>query len=346
MTATTPDAESAPDRSLRPDASPLAPDQSGPARLGFAVKVLGNGGMKDHDARRWQSGPHLRVSIGFLDAIFDYLGETGIRMYRISSDIAPYVTHPEMPRFHRQIAECAAELAALGAKARRLGLRLSMHPSQYIVLNSPDERVARSALADFDYHADFLDALGMGPDGKIVTHVGGVYGNRAAAMTRWVERYERLPDKVRRRLVLENDEISYPVADTLAIHERTGVPLVFDILHHRVNDPVGIPPAEACRRCAATWPAGQTPKIHYSSQRAAEREITRRDRATNERRVTMQAAKAGQHDDFIDADDFLAFLALTPDLRYDAMLEAKQKDLALLRLRQAIAAAGLQWRIW
>ncbi len=317
-----------------------------PSRLGFAVKVLGNGGMKDHDARRWRSGPHLSVSLGFLDAIFDYLGEQEIRMYRISSDVAPYVTHPEMPQFHGQIEECAVELAALGDKARRLDLRLSMHPSQYIVLNSPDERIARSAVADFTYHAAFLDALGTGSEAKIVTHVGGVYGDRAAAIDRWVERYGRLPEPVRRRLVLENDEISYPVADTLTIHERTGVPLVFDILHHRVNDPVGLTPEAAFRRCAATWPAGQSPKLHYSTQRTAERKITRRDRATNEPKVTRQPAKAGQHDDFIDPADFLAFFRATSGLRYDVMLEAKQKDLALIRLRAAIAAAGLRDRIW
>jgi UV DNA damage endonuclease len=302
--------------------------------------------MKDHDGRRWQSGPHLGVSIGFLDAIFGYLAETGIRMYRISSDVAPYATHPDLPQFHGQIEECAEKLAALGAKARRLDLRLSMHPSQYIVLNSPDERIAAAAVADFAYHAAFLDALGLGPEAKIVTHVGGVSGDRAAAIDRFVVRYERLPAAVRRRLVLENDEISYPVVDTLRIHERTGVPLVFDILHHRVNDPTGMPPAEACRRCVATWPAGETPKIHFSTQRVAEREVTRRNRTTGERSTSRRAAKAGQHDDWIDPVDFLAFLGETAGLRYDVMLEAKQKDLAVLALRRAIAAAGLRERIW
>ncbi len=316
------------------------------ARLGFAVKVLGRSGLKSNDSRRWQSGPHLRVSLEYLAAIFDYLAETEIRMYRISSDIAPYVTHPDLPQFHHQIDECRQELATLGTRARDLDLRLSMHPSQYIVLNSPDERIAVAAVRDFIYHADFLDALGVGPEAKIVTHVGGAYGDRDAAMHRFVRRYETLPENVRARLVLENDEISYPIADTLAVHERTGVPLVFDILHHRVNDPVGIPPEEACRRCVATWRDGQTAKIHYSTQRAAERKVTRRNRATGEPTTARQAAKAGQHDDWIDPDDFLAFLAAAPDLRYDVMLEAKQKDLALLKLREAIASADLGARIW
>ena len=315
-------------------------------RLGFAVKVLGRSGLKEADSRRWQSNPHLRVSIGFLDAIFDYLAESGIRMYRISSDVAPYATHPEMPRFHNQIAECAVELAALGAKARRLDLRLSMHPSQYIVLNAPVERIAEAAVRDFVSHAAVLDAMGLGPEAKIVTHVGGVYGDRAAAAERWVERYLDLPAAVRSRLVLENDEISWSVPEIVAIHRRTGVPLVFDILHHRVNNPAAEDPAVACRRCLDTWPPGQTPKIHFSTQRRAEREVTRRHRTTGERTTNLRPAKPGQHDDWIDPDDFVAFLRALPDRRFDVMLEAKQKDLALLRLRDAIAAAGLQNRVW
>jgi UV DNA damage endonuclease len=314
--------------------------QSLPARLGFAVKVLGREGLKSNDARRWQSGPHLTVSIGYLHAIFDYLAETGIRMYRVSSDVAPYVTHPDMPQFHGQIEESRDELAALGERARALDLRLSMHPSQYIVLNSPVERVAASAVADFAYHARFLDALGAGPEAKIVTHVGGVYGDRAGAMTRFVDRYAALPEAVRRRLVLENDEVSYGVDDTLRVHEGCGVPLVFDILHHRVNNPAEWSPEEAARRCWATWPADQTPKIHYSSQRALARTPRKgADPAT-------ARAKAGEHDDWIDAADFLQFVRATADVRFDVMLEAKAKDLALLRLRGEIEAAGLADRIW
>ncbi|MDP8907910.1 MAG: UV DNA damage repair endonuclease UvsE, partial [Chloroflexota bacterium] len=179
------------------------------ARLGFAVKVLGRPGLKSNDSRRWQSGPHLRVSLEYLAAIFAYLAETEIRMYRISSDIAPYITHPDLPQFHHQIDECRQELATLGMRARELDLRLSMHPSQYIVLNSPDERIATAAIRDFVYHAEFLDALGVGPEAKIVTHVGGAYGDRDAAMDRFVRRYETLPANVRARLVLENDETLY-----------------------------------------------------------------------------------------------------------------------------------------
>jgi UV DNA damage endonuclease len=311
-----------------------------PNRLGFAVKVLGRSGLKSNDARRWQSGPHLRVSLAYLDAILDYLRDTDIRMYRISSEIAPYITHPEMPQFHGQIEESDVELRSVGAKIRKMDLRVSMHPSQYIVLNSPDERVARAAIADFGYHARFLDALGTGSEAKIVTHVGGVYGDREAAMNRFVERYRALDPAIRTRLVLENDEVSYPVTDILAIHDACGVPLVFDILHHRVNNPAGLDDVDALLACLKTWPAGETPKIHYSTQRTYARTQGSADPAA------PKGAKRGEHDDWIEAGDFAGLLDRAPEKRFDVMLEAKQKDLALLRLREELRGTAIDGRFW
>src|SRR3954471_7304587 len=100
-------------------------------RLGFAVKVLGDGGLPSHDTRRWQSGPHLRVSLERLGAILERLDAIDVRMYRMATALAPYVTHPELPQFHRQVEECGDALAATGARARELGIRLSTHPGQY-----------------------------------------------------------------------------------------------------------------------------------------------------------------------------------------------------------------------
>lgn len=106
-------------------------------RLGFAVSALGAPGLKSNDSRRWQSNPHLKTSLEYLERIFDYLEKTGISMYRMSSDLAPYATYPDMPQFHNQVRESRKELKRLGSRARKLGLRLSFHPSQFIVLNSP-----------------------------------------------------------------------------------------------------------------------------------------------------------------------------------------------------------------
>ena len=320
-------------------AEPNSPASPKPSRLGFAVKVLGRPNLKSDDARRWQNGPHLSVSLGYLEAIFDYLGETGIHMYRMSSNLAPYATHPDLPQFHGQIAECRQDLARVGEKARQLDIRLSFHPGQYTVLNSPHDHVARAAAQDVVCQADLLDALGCGPEARIVIHVGGVYGDRAAAIDRFVERYLDLPERAQRRLVVENDETSYSVVDTLAIHERTGVSLVWDILHHRLNNPAHLGAAEACRLCLATWPPDQVPKIHFSSPRAEAPVVDGEAGATRK-------GNPRQHGDWIDGTDFIAFMGETAGARFDVMLEAKQKDLALLRLREDIAGAGLQLRIW
>jgi UV DNA damage endonuclease len=99
-------------------------------RLGFPVKVLGQPGLKSNDTRRWQKSPHLKCSLEHVDQVLDYLDRVDIRMYRLSSDLAPYATHPDMPQFHNMVAESDAELAEFGRKARALDIRLSFHPSR------------------------------------------------------------------------------------------------------------------------------------------------------------------------------------------------------------------------
>ena len=313
----------------------------GDRRLGFACLIRGKPGMKSYDTRRWQNNPHLRVSIGYLREVFAYLDEIDVRLFRLSSQTAPYITHPTMPQFWHQIEECREELADLGATARRYDLRLSLHPGQYTLLNAADEAVYAASLRDLDYHANLLDALDLGPEHTLITHVGGVYGDKAAAMARFAARYEALPAHIAARLVLENDETHYSLPDVLAIHAQVGIPIVWDWLHHAVNNPAAIPADEATRLAVATWPAGQRPKIHFSSQRTEERQVRRRERATGRVASAAAAPIAGQHADYIDAAEFAAYLASVPDLTFDIMLEAKAKDLALLKLRDDLRAPAL-----
>src|SRR5579875_3438058 len=115
----------------------------GTRRLGFPVKVMGRPDLKSNDTRRWQQNPHLRVSLGYLCEIFEYLRQHDIRMYRMSSDLAPYHTHPDMPQFHNMVEESRADLEHVGKLSRAQELRLSFHPSQYIVLNSDNETLTR-----------------------------------------------------------------------------------------------------------------------------------------------------------------------------------------------------------
>jgi UV DNA damage endonuclease len=309
-------------------------------RLGFAVKVLGDGGLPTQDTRRWQSGPHLRWSIEALHGVFDYLDREDIRMYRMTASLAPYATHPDLPQFHGQVEESREELAGLGARARELGLRLSSHPGQYIVLNSEDPGVVDGAIRDLELQAELFDAMGLGPEAVVVLHVGGAAGGIDAGLARFERGFERLSEAARDRLVVENDDRTYTLGHVLELHRRTGVRVVWDILHHHCNDPDGVGDREALEAALATWPAGVTPKIHYSTPKTAIEERKKRVGRRVERSWVLPQLRA--HADMIDPIGFGHFLTETAaGLDFDVMLEAKAKDLALLRLRDQLAARGI-----
>ncbi len=299
-----------------------------PYRLGFAVKILGAGGLKTSDTRRWQSGPHLSQSLELLDAAFDYLDGIDVRVYRMSSSTVPYGTHPDLPEFdyRRQIDECAEALEQLGEKARRLGLRLSTHPGQYTVLSSPDDEIARKARLDVEQDALLLDTLGAGPEGVVVIHVGGAYGDPAASLDRWVRGFGQLSERAQARLVVEHDERCFDLSDVLELHERTGVRVVFDLHHHRCNAAEGLEDVAAALRAALdTWPAEVRPKVHVSSPRTELRSVGGR----------LRPPLLDQHADFLTPWDLLTLLEAA-DRPLDVMVEAKAKDLAVLWLRRSL----------
>jgi len=306
-------------------------------RLGFAVQVLGQVGLKSHDSRRWQNEPHLSVSLVYLRDIFVYLRRQNIRMYRLSTELAPYVTHPDMSHFHGQIDECAVELASVGRLARADGLRLSFHAPATAVLNAPDETIAAKATADLNALARLLDSLEQGPEAVVVLHTGGIYDDRQAACRRFVERYHTLPATTRRRLALEHDDDRFSVADVAWIHDQTGIPLVYDHLHHRCHNPDKMSTVQALTLCLRSWPDGVRPKVHFSSPRTAMRVVEQRHPSTGRRLRLLYPPQPNEHADFVHPFAFIAFLhaareAGLPD--FDVMLEVRAKDLALLRLRQ------------
>jgi UV DNA damage endonuclease len=311
-------------------------------RLGFAVKVLGNGGLPSHDTRRWQSEPHLRVSLERLEAIFDYLERIGVRMYRMTSNLVPYGSHPDLPQFHNQIEECTEELARLGRRAAEADLRLSSHPGQYVVLNSEKEEVQAAAVRELEMQTELLDAMGLGPEAVIVLHVGGAAGGLEAGIDRFLAGFELLGERARARLVIENDDVSFGLGSVLGLAERTELRVVWDALHHRCLDPDGIPPQEALALALETWGDGTTPKIHYSSPRTSVEERKRKVGRRVERQVVLPPLRA--HADLIDPIGFEHFMTDAPQREFDVMLEAKAKDLALLRLREQLLERGFGWQ--
>ncbi|CAO3688925.1 unnamed protein product [Umbelopsis vinacea] len=120
------------------------------------------------------------------------------------------------------------ELAEVGALRDKYDHRLTMHPGQYNQLASPNEDVVRRTIADLQHHARMLDLMKLPPDSIMIIHMGGTYGDKESALQRFRENYKKLPKQIKARLVLENDELCYSVADLLPICQELSIPLVLD----------------------------------------------------------------------------------------------------------------------
>jgi UV DNA damage endonuclease len=252
-----------------------------------------------------------------LDRILDYNLEQDIRLFRISSDLIPFGSSPVNPLAWWEVFE--ERFLALGDKIRQENLRVSMHPGQYTVLNSNREDVVARAVEDLVYHTRVLDSMGLDQTHKIILHTGGIYGDKTEAAQRFVENYQQLDPSIRRRLVLENDDKSYGVEDVLHISKATGVPVVFDNLHHAVKPSVTQKTeVEWIKECRKTWkPQDGDQKIHYSQQDPGK--------------------KSGSHSSSIRIREFMRFyedLAMEGlDVRkgLDVMLEVKDKNLSAVK---------------
>ncbi len=295
-------------------------------RLGFSVGVYGLPHLPAHDARRWPQMPHLSMSLAYLRDILYYLRDKHIRMYRMHSALVPAASEGDMAGTS-QIRECATELAALGTLARECDVRLSFHPYSAVVLNSPNEDQVARSVALLEGQAAILEAMQLGPEAVIVLHVVGVYDARATSRERFIRRYEKLPRFIQSRVALENDDHRFGHSDVRLVHQQCGVPLVYDHLHHLVCNHVCIPVPEALSYSLDTWPQQTSPKVHFSTPRT--------EMGSSENPTRFKLPTWTEHSDFVNPFDFADFVRMAAGLRaFDIMLEAKARDIALLKLRE------------
>jgi len=199
---------------------------------------------------------------------------------------------------------------ACGRFGRDHDIRTTFHPDQFIVLSSPHAEVVTRSVADLEYQAEvaewvYADAINI--------HAGGAYGDKASALKRLRRTVERLPDPVRKRLTLENDDKIYSPQDLLPVCEEMQIPLTYDVHHHRcLKD--GLTVEEATARAAATW--NREPLFHLSSPEKG-----------------WESGAPRNHRDYIDVRD-LPRLWLSMDITVE--VEAKAKELAVLRLMREL----------
>ncbi len=257
----------------------------------------------------------LAGNLACLEKVLAYNDDHGLLFFRISSDIVPFASHP-VCTYDWQTA-FNDDFRRIGRFAAARGMRFSMHPDQFTLLNSPNEEVLARSIRELAYHCDVLDLLGAGPDARIQIHVGGVYGDKPAAMARFIRRCENLDERLRGRLSVEGDDRLYTFADCARIHEQTGIPVIFDNLHHAVNCS-GESTDDVFAALEAMWGGDRGPPMtDYSDQ--------------------AQGGTAGKHAEHIDADAFKHYLAATGGRDFDIMLEIKDKEHSAV---EALVIAG------
>ena len=259
-------------------------------------------------------------NLACLQRILEFNVAHGLLFFRISSDIVPFGSHP-VNTFPWQ-TRFAAEFRAIGDYVRAHNMRVSLHPDQFVVLNSPDAGIVARSVAELEYQGAMLDLMGLDSTAKLQIHVGGLYGDREAAMARFVTTYQQLPAAVRPRVVIENDDRLFSLRDCLQLSAEVGVPVLFDTFHHECLNH-GEPMAEALRLAAATWHPERDglPLLDYSSQQP------------NERR--------GKHATSLAEDLFRDLLPHLHGLDADIMLEIKDKEASALRACAILQDVGL-----
>jgi len=254
----------------------------------------------------------LHNARSLLDAL-KFCQRNGIKAFRINSQILPIKTHPQhgytieaLP----QSTEIVNAFKKCKTYCRRHNLRTSFHPDQFILLSSPKQEVTRRSIADLRYQVEVAEWVGAD---VINIHAGGAYGNKNEALKRLVRQIRRLPQNVRNRLTLENDDRLYTPRDLLPICKKLKIPLVYDIHHHRCL-PDGLSIKDATHQVLKTW--NREPLFHISSP--------------------LQPWENGNnrnHHDYINLKDFPVFW-LNLDITVE--VEAKAKELAVLKLMREI----------
>ena len=247
-----------------------------------------------------------------LFTILQWNNRKGIKLFRVSSDIFPWASEygiENLPQYKR----IEMILQACGNYAKQNGIRVNAHPGPFNVLVSPRENVVQNTITDLEIHGKIFDMMGLekSPYNNLNIHCNGVYGDKQSAMDRFCTNFERLSDSVKSRLTVENDDkgTMYSVKDLMYIHERIGIPIVFDYHHHQFCTG-GLSEQEALELAMTSWPDGITPEVHYSESKALHEENSK--------------LKPQAHSDYIKE---------LPNLYgnvVDVMVEAKAKELAIL----------------
>jgi UV DNA damage endonuclease len=242
----------------------------------------------------------------------------GIELYRLSSSIVPLATHPEVKWNYKK--DLKGDLEDLGEFIQAHQLRVSFHPNQFTLFTSDREQVTLNAVEDMKYHYSLLKVMGVFDQSLINIHVGGAYGDKEKAVKRFTHNIKLLPEKIKKRMTLENDDKTYTTSETLSVCTEHNIPLTFDYHHHMANC-CEEPLRTLLPKVFQSWDHfGLIPKVHISSPKSEK--------------------QFRHHADFVSLEFVLPFLEVAKEMGvdFDMMVEAKEKDRAALKLVEDIAS--------
>ena len=256
----------------------------------------------------------VQNNLDCLQKILEWNKEKEFFFFRIGSPLVPFASHPACKTDWAK--HFSKEFKQIGSYIKKNKMRISMHPDQFVVLNAKDKRIVQNSIKETEYHCKVLDALGLDSTAKVQLHIGGVYGDKKQSLQRFIERYEKLPAIIKKRLVIENDHYLYSLKDCLEVHKQTGVPILFDTFHHECHNN-GETIAQGILKAARTWKKKDGKlMIDYSNPK--------------------KGARKGTHSEQIDIKKFKKFITMTKKLDFDIMLEIKDKEKSALEALKVI----------
>ncbi|MHA2390670.1 MAG: UV DNA damage repair endonuclease UvsE [Promethearchaeota archaeon] len=256
----------------------------------------------------------IKNNLNCLREILEFNAYNKLLFFRITSDLIPFASHPIMTFNWEDYFK--SEFQKIGLYIKKHNMRITMHPGQYTVLNSKNEKVVVNSIEELRYHCKILELLGLDSTAKIVTHVGGVYGDKKSSIKRFIKRYSELDDIIKSYYVIENDDVSYNVTDTLTINNETEIPIILDSYHHYCNN-LGESLEAAIEKVFKVWREKDgLPIIHYSSEHPTKGKC--------------------KHAEEIDIKHFMNFIKRTQNYNFDIVLEIKNKEQSALKALEII----------
>lgn len=268
--------------------------------------------LKSYSEKRMKET--IKNNLNCLKKMLSFNVQHNLLFFRITSDLIPFASHP-ICAFDWQ-SYFSDLFNEIGTHIQKNDIRISMHPDQFIVLNSPKKEVVERSIAELQYHANVLDVMNLSDSAKIQLHVGGIYNDKQSSVKRFISNFKKLNNSIKNRLVLENDDARYSINDCINISSEIHIPILLDVFHHSIlhnNESIDF----ILNQTSNTWSDKDgILMLDYSQQEPNQRK--------------------GKHAETITMEPFSQFIDITKPYDFDIMLEIKDKEKSALKAMEVI----------